>query len=375
MKLAALGLVALMAGAQAADDPRPPGRRAGIAGIAGFKTSSSITFVGAPDDPHRIDALYVFPDRARLTLRREGTSDRQIEYRFGERAYLLPPGTTKSTELVGDDRDVELRRRELRRAAMLWPDGFEWSGEGSVRTAPILRRTGDDPQHAIGTLHARLGDRGRPTRVEIRLPEGEPPEALEILGWREIGNRTWPAELRLIQHGETIWEERVETVRTANVLYVDSYFLPPDRKYLSPDESIRASRLRANTYRRHALPPGTSWEAALKREAELRRAAADELGGRRKLDAVPTFELRADGKPAAAILRLSEQANPPPEGWSTQAETQGISRILGGTAGIGPAVLDGLVDAVPPDRRAGTPFVRLYQEGKRVQVSIRVLAR
>ena len=372
--LARLGLLALVAAAQAEDGPRPPARRSGIAGISGFETSSRITFAGAPDDPHRIEMIYLFPDRARLTLRREGTADRMIEYRFGERAYLLPPGKSESVEFVGEERDGQLRQKELRRAVMLWPDGFAWTGEGNVRTAPLLRRTGDDPEQAIGSLHATLGDKGRPKRVEIRPPEGESPEALEILGWREVDGRTWPAELRLIQSGELVWEEHVETVRT-RILYVDSYFLPPDRKHLSPDERILESPLLGNTYRLVALPRGTGWEKARKREAELRRSEAEKLGGGRKLDDVPTFQLHPDGEPAAVVLRLSRPEKTPPAGWSTLPETDGLSWVVGGTGAISQGLLDGLLRAVPEGRRAGTPFARLYRAGERVQVSIRLLKR
>ena len=160
-----------------------------IAGLAGFDSVSTIVYVAAPDRPHKLEASYVFPDRARwrLSVGNEKGSERQIQYRFGQQAFLVLPGKSESTEWTGIDRSDVLRQMELRRALMLWPDGFAWKGSGTERSADL---------GSLGSLRARFAvpPGARPVEIEDLDASGQRVDAFRSLTWRELDHRHWPAK-------------------------------------------------------------------------------------------------------------------------------------------------------------------------------------
>jgi hypothetical protein len=185
----------------------PP--KAPIAGIAGFRSRSRIVVHDSEDWVFLQEVYYVFPERVRMSIAREGAAptERQIFFRFGSSYWTIPPqsGVSKvigveSIESVPRFLDVEF---ELRRAAMLWPDGLEWIGEGKQRSAESSLRARIDaisePQPLL--LRAELGDDGRPRamRAHLKSPDGETFDthvALLDLTWTQKGERWWPHTFR-----------------------------------------------------------------------------------------------------------------------------------------------------------------------------------
>lgn len=376
MRLAA-GLAVAAVLVQSPDDPRggpgsddagAPGPVAGIAGIGGFATVSRVVFLSAPEHPQRLDAVYLFPDRARWAIRRIGgrTTERRAVYRFGEHVYEQAPGG-RSREFQGIDRDASLLQMELRRAVTMWPDGFAWTGaEGNgeggarVRTAPVRLRSEDDAP-SIGSLEART-EGGRLLRIDARRADGSLKESLVVDGWRREGERLWPAELRLENGGETVWRETVEEVDTRR-FYVDLYFLPPDRRLRGgglPGEDVASLDLQATTHRVRELPAGVGWDEALARARRWIEEAASELEPRGlAVDPVPTLELSADATPVRCLVRLAEWVEDPPEGWTSRDERPGLGLILRGPGPPDRGTLARLAASLPPGTRGGHAYCRV----------------
>jgi hypothetical protein len=202
-----------------------PGARAPVAGLAGFETVSKIDF-GAQQN--RLTAVYVFPDRARWHFESYGAkvrSEHQYFYRSGSRVRELLSGGS-SRELQDGERDTVLAQMELRRAVMLWPDGFDWEVSADLpantRSAPIRVDT-CCRKGALGSLVATL-DGARPGKVEALDVEG-PSARRRGAPWRDVGGRKWPRSLP--SRRRTRASETVELVET-RIHYLDLSFVPPD---------------------------------------------------------------------------------------------------------------------------------------------------
>lgn len=362
MRLAVLvALPALLArGSTQAPHAPEPGPRAAVAGLAGFQSVSRLDFGSGAN---RLTALYVFPDRARWHFEdyaaREG-SEHLFLYRHGERVHQLAGGPSQS--LDGAERDALLLQMELRRAAMLWPDGFAWGApENGTRSAPVPAdsccRT-----RLLGTLVATLAD-DRPVRVEARDVQGRPLEALAIRAWQESHGRTWPRTLVMEVEGGG-FVETVESIETG-VHYLDLSFVPPDRRASSgasaTEPSLLAQDLVPTTYAAHGLPAGVSWEEALTR-ARAWMAAAGEAGkaSGRAVDPTPTFELAEDGRPVRCLVRLSVALVPAPAGYQTQPERPGLLLALDSLEALEPAMLARLRQAVPKGATPGVAYLRVH---------------
>lgn len=340
------------------DASRPPPVQR-IAGLEGFHALSTLVFVAAPDRPHRLDATYVFPERARLWLGvgSETATSRQIHYRFGSHAYEVRDKVGTSTEIQASERDAVLRYIELRRAWMMWPDGFEWQRSGTERTASL---------GSVGVLRAHCSTDGdsRPVQMESLDADGKVQDELKALTWRpESGGRVWPASAEMWHAGELAWRERIDSV-DAQGRFVDSYFLPADRRPGATDEhrqdnAIQCRDLPPTCGRRFELPNGASWDAARAEDARLRHEWTPrlrELG--LDIDGRATVEVSAEGEPRAVFLRLATVPVDPPAGFAIVPARQGLTAILGSLQDVTRTQIARLVAAIPPGRRTEPPYVR-----------------
>lgn len=335
-----------------------PGPRAAQAGLAGFQAVSRIDF---GTTSNRLTAAYSFPDRARWhfeSYASRARSEHQYFYRLGEtvRGFDGQP----SRELAAAERDAVVRQMELRRAALFWPDGFEWEASGEERRAPLFL---DSCCHEgpLGVLVAELVQ-GRPRRIEVRDPQGAAQEALEIRSWQELGGRTWPQTLAL-SGPQGAFTETVESIETRLHL-LEVSFVPPDQRpvpAVSPGPRILARDVIAMTYAARDLPAGTSWGEALRRAAEEHEHARIEAERQGlALDPVPMFELGPDALPVRLLLRLDAPRTPPPDGHVTLPERPGLFLLLDDPAALQAKVLQRLLEAVPDGARPETPYVRIH---------------
>lgn len=355
--IAALALLALQEGLSHGPEPGP---RTAVAGLAGFQSVSRIDFGAAQN---RLTATFVFPDRARWHFEDYAAaqqSGHQFLYRHGEAVHQLASGSP-SQALEGAERDTVLLQMELRRAVMLWPDGFAWEAGDGRRTARV-HADSCCRERVLGTLVAVPVD-GRPRRIEVRDDHDQPLEALEIREWQELHGRSWPRTLVMEAEGGG-FVETVESIEP-RIHYLELSFLPPDRRALpgkpASDSSILAQDLVAMTYQARALPEGLTWEQAL---AQARVWIAETGEALRtaglSVDPIPTFELSSAGSPLHCLVRLGTAVQPAPKGFQTMAERPGLLLPLQKLAELDSATLARLREAVPKDAHASAPYVRVH---------------
>jgi hypothetical protein len=361
----ALALVPALRG----QDPKPAPdalstleARAPIAGLAGIRSTSTLTYAEAPERPHELESTYLFPDRGRWQVVDESArSGRQIVYRAGREFFVLEPASTRSIRIDPQEHSVDwsanLRAFELRRALLLWPDGFAWSGEGAVRSAKI----------ECGSLEATLGSDGRPERIAIQAPD-VPAEGYAAIRWSEQRGRWWPSSMEFVLDGARVWSETVRSVDT-QVHLLDLYFVPPDRR---PAPLAQSAMLRqvihgdvpSGLRKRVALASGASWPDVEKRwpvEVSAARAAG--------LDVEPGawIELDTEGRPIALVLHVLDGGartrgkGDPPAGTELAAEQPAVLAGLNGVdVDLGEA-LRTLRGSVPEGTLAGEAYARFAQ--------------
>ena len=312
-----------------ASSPLPgPAARKKVAGIGGFVAESRVVMPQRPDWPHRFDSYYAFPDRVRWWLSPEGSlapGARRLVYRYGEQAHLLDNGQAVSEELLGEERFDLFLRMELRRALFLWPDGFEWT---------TSERSAQADLGATGRLVATLDEQGRPTSLSSLDREDRPVETLHTITWREQDGRPWPATLRLRGDQGEVWSEEVLSVRTSP-RYLDSFFLPPDRREFKGTETVDDVQLQgvdvpARIERRFELGGQTEWRQVIEDCRPLVNAALEKLGSDGPgIESVYYFELDAEARPVSLVLRLAAgelaPGAPPPEGWRRRESLPALS--------------------------------------------------
>ena len=303
----------------------PPPRRQPILGVFGFTARSSIRFEAMPDAPHQLSATYAFPDRARWYIEPANAQrgQRSVRYRSGPQVWELAPGASLAAGYEGLQKTQALLQLELRRAAMIWPHGLEWrlseDGGEAVHTASL--ETG-------GSLSARAPSAGTlPTTFTSHLDDGSVFEELREVGWTDgpLGQR--PARWLLVSGGLPVWQEQIESVDT-KVRFVDSHFLPPHLRALPKDSGaapIQLVEVPARLRKRSALQAKT-WSAALAEAERLLDSASPPSAGDR-LDRNPVFELDAEGRPAAVILRLISRSAELPEGWELAPGESALSQL------------------------------------------------
>jgi hypothetical protein len=353
-------------GPQAApNQPAGLAARIRIGGFTGLRTRSRIEFSSQPDQPHQLLASLCFPDLARLELSVDGggSSGRVLTFRFGERVFEVAPGTSASNEPDREVSQEQVRRMELRRAAFLWPDGFDWEEREGSRYARL-----PDVLGPLGFLVASEFNAELPTRIDVHRPSGDLQEALRIEAWQTLGTRRFPQRL-LVQFGtELVWTETVERIET-NVLFRDALFLPADRLELLP-ATQRITEGAVPSAKVFSLPliGQRTWERALEMDSGQRNALAATLPAGQSLEPGLIFDLAADGLPAGLQLRWvgAADAIPPPglieapAGESLRVEVESLSAI-------GPAELETL-RALLPDGSQVLAFQALRGTDGRVHV-------
>jgi hypothetical protein len=300
----------------------PP--RAAIAGLAGFECVSILEYAADPATPHELTCTYVFPARARWQIRVRGREElgRSIEYRCGETYFVLSQSEGRSTEISarsphGDQVAAKCEMFELRRAAFLWPDGFDWTTSGDVRRAP---------SSCGRTLVARIDDNGRPRELHFDPSGGSPGERLVIRAWKQRHERWWPQELELWFAAERIWSERVESLSPSLAL-LDLYFAPPDRR--APAQAgdaapaVRHIDAPERCEVRVELPQAAEWSAVADLWKSEFARLAQRLPAGWSSSPGAHVELADDGRPKALLFRLRGEGDPP-TGATVSAPAQGL---------------------------------------------------
>lgn len=330
--------------------------RAAVAGMRLVSATSTLRFEGLEERPHRLVADYLFPDRARWSLRAIGEEKergaRVLRYRAGERCFALAPGELVSEELEGRAAEQALLQMELRRAALLWPDGFAWRAEGDARVATLP---------GSGTLRAEFAvdakDAARPIRFTSAYADGSECERFEALRWQLAAR--WPQGFELWLGDRRVWtEELTEIVHRGD--FLDCYFVPPDRRALGAarlgDSELRHYDLPQRAVRRVALePPSADLEssrAAALEAAESWRAELESAGENRAVEA--SLELDAEGRVSALLARI-DVPDELPVRFPTKLVADGpaLVRELAASGAVDRSVLRSLSESRPVGARSG----------------------
>ena len=336
----------------------PPRTR--VAGLAGFQSISTVTFADPKARPHTLDATFLFPGRARWTIAPAGgrAGERHVVYRCGQ-AFFDLPAQSNAARLVSDSGAGDPQWRaslatvEARRALFLWPDGFEWKGDGARREATL--ESGE-------RLVAELGPDGRPTSLAI---DGERPqrEQYRAIRWRERAGRFWPDSFELALDGQLLWTETVATLESA-VRVLDQFFLPAELRPAAADAGPRRATsvdVPLSYVLRVPLPKDTGWPEV---EAKWRAAFepyARPAEGSWRLEGGSCIELGPKGEPTAILLRFKPGTGPAPEDVATVREHGALA------VGIPPAPgtpidlaseLANLARSAPPNAKPGAAFAR-----------------
>jgi hypothetical protein len=356
----------------------PP--KAPIAGLPGFRSRSRIVVRDSEDRVFLQEVYYVFPERVRMSIAREGAApaERQIFFRFGSSYWTLLPGSAVS-QAIGGESIASVPRfldaaLELRRAAMLWPDGLAWVGEGTRRSAEssVSSRVDATSQPQALLLLAELGDDGRPKSMRAHLKSSDGTSfdtrvALLDLTWTQKGERWWPHTFRSVDASGMEGFETIESIETA-INALDDFFVPPDRrKELAAADSSQpqVAPLPPAVQARRELPPDTSWDDALalaERWGSEEAPRLAELG--LKLQDGLVLELAADtATPVAVLLRLAAPFETVPPGWERIPERRGVSVRRMAPGPLRRSALERLERSLPADAKPSAPYVRLVKRG------------
>lgn len=363
MNVAALLALAALAQEPATGAPAAPldrlaalAPRARVAGLAGFQSSSTITFDDPAARPHNLESTYVFPGRARWQMTPHGAApgERHVVYRCGEAFFELAP-LQERARLVSD-RGAEdehwrasLASFELRRALFLWPDGFEWKSDGGVRRAALP--SGEE-------LEVELGADGRPVAMFVAGAR-DARDTYRAITWRESRGRWWPSTMELVSDGARVWRERVDSLET-EVRVLDLYFLPPELRALAHGTENRPihADVPACYWLRVALPASADWNVASKRWEELAKSHEGATATAWKLEGGACFELGKVGEPVAALLRFAPGTDPPPEGLVKVREHVALTVATKGTGAQLASALGAARAALPPTCAGGLAYAR-----------------
>jgi hypothetical protein len=296
----------------------------------------------------------MLPDLARWQMQIPAEPGvRWVSYRRGEEVFDLRPDQARSLALHGLERDDLLLRLELRRALFSWPQGFEWSGDGSERRAQ---------PRAAGTLVAELDGQGLLLSLRSVSATGAELERYRVLGWRESGSRRWPAKATLSFGGEEVWKEELIEA-TTSVRYLDSYFLPVDRREPGgrlklPFGQLEHADLPAMVVRRVELQARPTLEQAFLAAVSGWKEAREALQKTdASLEARIHIELGEDGAPKAYLQRLKAVPLVLPDGWSRVEARPALTLLLQSEPAEARALLRAVLAAVPEDARPGVPYL------------------
>lgn len=329
----------------------PPPPRAPVASLRGFESRSRVDYVAQPGRIHELRATYVFPDRVRwwFSAYDGANEERRLRYRVGRHVLAVEPRQSGSVEYVAEDRDALIAAFELRRALFLYPDGFEWKGEGLERQATLAN--GD-------VLTAKLaGEAARPVRLELRPATGEFRDSYRTITWRKDGARTWPATFEVWNAETLAWRETVEAI-DVETRFLDSFFVPPDRRGVvgTPVVGVRDLDIPPVCVRRIELETGATWDAA--RAEHARSVEAHARTSAPALETFLTFEITADGKPKAILLRLAKLPEAIPDGFQILPERMGAAMSVPGLAGVTVEALARVSARLPAGSKPAPAYVR-----------------
>lgn len=341
------------------ESPRPKlPPRAAIGGVRQLETTSTIVFPGREAEPHELVATFAFPERARLALRAlegRGASARELRFRYGAEVFTAT-SERASSPLAGAARLDVLADLELRTALFLWPDGVDWKGDGLAREAA---------RGELGTLRAKLPRADQPpTELELVGPDGTSLVAFRNVTWSEERGRRWPATLEAWRGAALAFRETVSLRDTAHT-YVDSYFLPADRRTepLEKDRlfgRVRDTDLPRFAARRVALPAGLAWTNARPELERLTREWTEALKPKGlALDPNWTVEFGPGGEPCALLVRLAKEPAALPEGFEWAGGTPGRVVALEGLESVAGVDFARLREGLPEKARPKTPYVRI----------------
>ncbi len=335
----------------------PPPRRRSILGVFGFTARSNIQFEALPDSPHQLSATYAFPDRARWYIEPANAKrgQRSVRYRSGPQAWELPPGSGEAAQYQGEQATQALLQLELRRAAMLFPHGLDWSV--SEEAAGALHKAG---LVTGGHLSARSSAADvPPSSFFSHLSDGSSFEELRDVEWTDGPFGPRPSRWKLISGGTAVWTESIENVDT-KVRFVDSHFLPPHLRELPSRggaEPILLVEVPSRLRRRRSVAART-WEAALEEAKGVIRSTVPAISSA-SVDPSPVFELGPDGLPRALLIRLISGGDTAPEGWEEAHGESALSRLSPNGELPTSASIQELMDARPEGTASGQPRLRV----------------
>lgn len=217
------------AGAQSRPAPASEGAalppRALVAGVAGFRCVLQVEFAAAPDQPHQLELVQLFPARSYTCLSHQGPAGttRAIELLAGDAAWRIEPATTLAQPLPEAARDELELRTALRAALVLWPDGYAWRSDPEVPDRHSAEL--GDPAAPRGRLVVDAPAGGAPTRARAESFDGTPLEELREITWAVHEGRSWPATAELWVGSERVWSESLVSAST-RVSFKDEFFQP-----------------------------------------------------------------------------------------------------------------------------------------------------
>jgi hypothetical protein len=346
--------------------PGDPAPRQAVAGLKSLECASTVVYASLPDAPHRLQASYAFPDRARwwLGVGAEPSTRRQMRFRFGAAFFAVDADSGVSRRLEDKDdnkeRTLTCIQLEMRRALFLWPHDFQWKRTEKSAVAPLAD---------LGTLTVTFADAAakNPSTLAFAAADGTAGDEYRGITWRNEKDKAWPTRLELWHAKALVWTETVDSIDTG-MRFIDSFFVPPDTRAGAGAKSLEIGAVRPTDVPeirslRIALPAHTSWDTARSEQARLASEQASILKPRGlKLDDRATFEVSEDLEPTAVLLRLGPWREPlDPEVakvWLRTPERPGLSTFVMGVSALLPKHLSALRSAAPADAACGTPYVR-----------------
>ena len=338
---------------------------------------STVVFEAVPDSAQSLEATYQGAKFAHWWF---GASDdpdggRRLRYRSGTTIYAIEPGSTASLEYVDIEREASLLQFELRRALMLWPDGFAWRETERGREFEI--------QDGSGRLMVEL-EEGEPIRFYSRNSEGLELESFSELTWQEFRGRTFPENATLSVRGTAVWTETLTEIRP-DCEFASFFFLPPDRRPSADPSNGQTGTLRhldlpERLVKRIPLTAGLHWNEVQELGAAALKKATNQLPGlARQLSLA--IELDQAAQPSALLLLLDLPGDVPREGvlsnWPQEEPGPALSVLLSGYGELSSGKLLGLQRFLPEGAEAGTPYLRLpaeQQPGLPLQLVLRIRA-
>lgn len=206
--------------ARAQQEELPPLTR--VAGSWSISLTTTVEFLHAEERPHELQIDFAFPQRARWLLKvaDAGEDRRVLLWQVGKELWSMAPGEGKSVPVPGRDLPTRILSLEIKRALLVWPEGFQWT------ETPLGRRS-EVPD--AGYLLAKVNEEGRLLQLESRLLDDSVWEQLSEIESATAERRLEPKAWLLSAHGQPLWRETVRRLDRSR-RYLDSYFTPPDRR-------------------------------------------------------------------------------------------------------------------------------------------------